>query len=84
MDDEILPIIIVGLVIWGLGHFLGWWGPSDVQKLRAALQEANDQIAECNIQINDARDQAWVDYDTMGTTLENLNECSPVADPTQK
>lgn len=86
MEDEsgVFSSIVFGVVVmWGLGSFFGWWGPSNVDKLRTALQDANAQIDACNQQIYDARNLAWQDYDTMGNALDGLTGCDNITDPTK-
>ena len=82
-EVAIFGFLIGVFVIWGLGHMFGWWGSSNADKLRAALQDANAQIDACNQQIYDAKNLAWADYQTMGNTLEGLTGCDDVPDPTQ-
>lgn len=81
--EDILKIVFMGFVVWGLGSLFGWWGPSNVDKLRSALQDANSEIDSCNQQIYDAKNFAWQDYETMGNALDGLTGCNDVADPTK-
>lgn len=87
MDDDwgnIWSMLIVGLIFCGIFGFLGVGGKSDKDKLQEALQEANDQIVLCNQQITDTKDIVWQDYDTMGRTIDNMENCEQITDPTKK
>jgi peptidoglycan hydrolase CwlO-like protein len=44
----------------------------NIGQLDVDVSQANDDIDNLNSQISDAQDAAWSDYDTMGSTLENL------------
>ena len=46
-----------------------------------AFYEANSIIEEANDMIHDARWNAWEDYETMGETLENLEDLDTVYEP---
>jgi hypothetical protein len=76
-------ILIIGLLAC---PFYAWYLYQQNQHLNAALNQANDNIElldeeinsasdmldGLNLQITNARDEAWSDYNTMGTTLEYL------------
>ena len=76
-------ILIVVIVV--MGYFL-WQQSQQIQALNQSLIQANSNIDSLNEeitqanddldnligQIADAQDAAWSDYDTMGSTLENL------------
>ena len=86
MDDGagFWGLVFIGVVIWGLGSFFGWWGPTNEEKLRTALQDANAQIEYCNQNIDQAKSSAWEDYSSMGDALDSLTGCETVSDPTKK
>lgn len=86
MDDDMGWFFfgIIALIIWGTGSFFGWWGKSDIDKLREALQSANNQIEECDSQIHNAKNDVWQDYQTMANALESLSGCYTISDPTKK
>lgn len=46
-----------------------------------AFYEANSIIEDANDMIYDARWNAWEDYETMGETLENLEDIDTVYEP---
>lgn len=89
-EGGIWLFIIIGVIGWFL-----WSQHSDIVKLRDALSEANanidtanNTIEELNSQIDDAKSNAWSDYETMGYALDNLEgggeTASTISDPTQK
>ncbi len=47
----------------------------------SAVTDANQNISDLNDQIDNAKNDAWSDYDTMGQSLENLTSGDQVENP---
>ena len=79
--ESVWGIIITILFVWAIFHFFGW--KSNEDKLREALQSANDEISYCNSEIQNAKNYAWSDYQEMGNALSDIGYCSDVPNPTK-
>jgi len=76
-DGGIITWVVIGgfiLGVWTINH-----QSNQISQLRdmvtgcsSTIDDANDTIDTLNSDIEDAQSEAWSDYDTMGSTLEDL------------
>ncbi len=52
-----------------------------ISSYQLALREANDNIEQCNYNIEDAKNYAWSSYDEMGDVLDNLSTVDKISQP---
>ncbi|MDB5266181.1 MAG: hypothetical protein JWM39_894 [Parcubacteria group bacterium] len=52
-----------------------------LQDYKSALDDANSNIDDANSEIEDAQGNAWSDYDSMGSALDNLTTIDSVPNP---
>jgi hypothetical protein len=52
-----------------------------VDDYRSALEEANNNIEEVNLIIEDAQGYVWSSYDEMGEALDNLSTVETIDEP---
>lgn len=85
-------LLIMGGLIWG-GYTI-YHQNEMISQLRdtvgqcsSTIDEANSNIDDLNSTITDAQAEAWSDYDTMGSTLEDMQTGDTVSndcyDPTK-
>jgi peptidoglycan hydrolase CwlO-like protein len=74
----IIAIVVMGLYLYQMHQQIAALNNAlneandNIGQLDTDVSQANDDIDNLNGQISDAQDAAWSDYETMGSTLENL------------
>lgn len=69
----IAVFIIIILIMWGSLDSMN----NKLADTELSLDQYKSAIDDANSHIEDAHDNAWSDYDTMGTTLETLETVDP-------
>lgn len=72
MDNDVWGFILLILFLIGLPTYLAIHYHNEVKRDNELIGEANDRIVSLDEQIWTAKDQAWSDYDSMGTALDGL------------
>jgi uncharacterized coiled-coil protein SlyX len=77
MEEKSVGTILAIIIIWlaitvhnqdgTIGHL-----KQTIVNCATTIEDANSNIDDLNNQITDAQSEAWSDYETMGSTLENL------------
>jgi|ERR1017187_5511842 peptidoglycan hydrolase CwlO-like protein len=75
----LVVIIVMGIFLWQQNKQIGALNDAlseangNIDSLNSEIGQANDDLDNLNSQIDDAQSMAWSDYETMGSTLENLS-----------
>lgn len=79
---SLFGLSLIAVIIWMPIHIYNQH--KVIKACGDAIQNANSQIFEINLEIDDAKDMAWGTYSDMGDAIDSLEGGFAVANPCEQ